>query len=252
MDVSAAPPVACRVEDGIAVVRMQDGAGKNALSRGLTLELERALGSVSNRPEVRVVVLCGLPEYFCTGASRAVMQELIAGGVAPRDLLLPRALLDLDVPLIAAMEGHAVGGGLALALCADLILAARESRYGCNFMDYGFTPGMGTTQLLEYALGPSLAHEMLLTGRTFRGARFEGSAGFNYMLPRALVMNKALALAAEIAGKPRLSLTALKISLSSRKRQIFEAARSIEIVMHHLTLMQPAVAKSIQEQYPED
>lgn len=244
-----APLITCNIDEGIACIRMQDEAGKNALSRELIPELEHALHAVSEDAGVKVIVLAGLPEYFCTGASRAVLEELLAGGVAPRDLLLPRAVLDVNVPLIAAMEGHALGGGLALGLCADIIVAAKESRYGCNFMNYGFTPGVGATRLLEYVLGPTLAHEMLLTGRTVRGSHFEGRGGFNSVLPRQQVMAEAMDLAARIAEKPRLSLMALKISLSAQKRQIFEAARSTEILMHHLTLNQTDVARLVREEY---
>jgi polyketide biosynthesis enoyl-CoA hydratase PksI len=249
--VSSTRTIACTVEAGVALVRMQDEAGKNALSHEMTPELESVFRTLSDRNDVKVAVLAGLPEYFCTGASRNVLRELASGQVAPRDLLLPRALLDLSVPLIAAMEGHALGGGLALGLCAEVIIAARESRYGCNFIQYGFTPGMGTTGLLEYILGPALAHEMLLTGRTFRGTRFHGCCGFNYVLPRERVLGKALEIAAGLAVKPRLPLTALKASLSARKRQIFEDARSTEIIMHQLTFSRPEVAELIAEEYLE-
>jgi polyketide biosynthesis enoyl-CoA hydratase PksI len=248
--VSRPPLVALIVEDGVAVVRLQDEAGKNALSHQTVPELERIFAGLSGREDVKAVVLAGLPEYFCTGASRTMLNELVEGGVAPRDLLLPRALLGLDVPLIAAMQGHALGGGFVLGLCADIILAARESRYGCNFINYGFTPGMGATGLVEHVLGPSLAREMLLTGNTFRGTRLQGNPGLNYVLPRAEVLPKALDLAACLAEKSRRALSVLKISLSSARRQVFEAARTSEILMHELTFHRAAVAEAIQDQYP--
>jgi polyketide biosynthesis enoyl-CoA hydratase PksI len=239
-------PIRCTVQDGVALVHMQDAAGRNALSPAMVRGLEHALREAGARTDARAVVLAGLPEHFSTGASPEVLAGLAGGELAPDDLLLPRVLLDVPVPLVAAMEGHAIGGGLALALCADVILGARESRYGCNFMEYGFTPGMGTTSLLEHVLGPTLAHEMLFTGALLKGSSFEGR-GFNYVLPRERVLAKALDLAARIAEKPPGALRALKAALGARKRAIFEAARTTEVLMHRLTLPDPEVRRRLAE-----
>jgi 4-carboxy-3-alkylbut-2-enoyl-[acp] decarboxylase len=232
---------------GIATLRMCDAAGANALSFEMAAELEVRLSTVQHDERAKVLVLAGTDEHFSTGANRAVLDELVARRASPRDLLLPRLLLDVPVPVVAAMAGHAVGGGLALALCADITVAARESRYGATFMRYGFTPGMGTTKLLEAVMGPALAHEMLLTGRTFRGTHFERRAGFNYVVPRADVAARAAAIAADLAEKPRLPLVLLKTALSRRKRELFEAARTEESVMHEATFCTPDVARLIQE-----
>lgn len=233
--------------DGVAVFAMRDAAGKNALSFAIVEEIEHRCAEIYRDERIKVVILAGLDEYFCTGANREVLEQVLAGKISPRDLLLPRFLLDIPVPLIAAMSGHAIGGGLALGICADITLVARESRYAANFMNYGFTPGMGTTRLLEYLLGPAAAHEMLLTGRAFPGAHFEGKTGFNYVLPRKDVLPKAMDLAARLAEKPRLSLTTLKVALSSRKRELFEAARNSEVLMHQLTFPLPDVERLIRE-----
>src|SRR6266496_5802192 len=164
-----------------------------------------------------------------------MLASLVDGSIAPSDLLLSKAFLDLPVPTIAAMEGHAVGGGLALGLCADIVLIARESRYGCPFMNLGFTPGMGMTRLLEHVLSPAVAHEMLYTGEPFKGAHFEGRCGFNYILPRVEVRAKALDLAERIAEKPRVALATLKRVLSLPRRQAFESTRTVEALMHEVT-----------------
>jgi 4-carboxy-3-alkylbut-2-enoyl-[acp] decarboxylase len=236
-----------RGEPGIVVITMRDPARKNALSPEMVLELESHLNDLGRQIEIKVVVLTGLEEYFSTGANREVLEQLITGQVAPRDLLLPRVLMDVPVPVIAAMQGHAIGGGLALGVCADLCVVARESRYCASFMNLGFTPGLGLTELLELYFGPALAHEMLLTGTAFRGSHFEGKTGFNYVLPRSQVLAKALDLAALLAEKPRLSLLSLKLSLSSRKRELFEAARTRECLMHQITFPLPDVERLIRE-----
>jgi len=234
-------------DSGIATLQMCDRAGANALSFAMAAELEVRFASVQQDERAKVLLLCGTDEHFSTGANRAVLDELVARRASPRDLLLPRLLLDVPVPVVVAMAGHAVGGGLALALCGDITIAARESRYGATFMRYGFTPGMGTTKLLEHMMGPALAHEMLLTGCTFRGSHFEGRGGFNYVLPRADVAPRAAAIAAALAEKPRKALTLLKTALSRRKRELFEAARTEEIAMHEATFATPEVARLIAE-----
>lgn len=234
---------------GIATVTMDDAAGRNALSESFVRELSEALAALAACSEARVAVLLGLPEVFSSGASREMLHAILDGKLAPADILLPRAVLDVPVPVIAAMEGHAVGGGLALGLCADIILIARESSYGCNFMSLGFTPGMGTTRLLEHVLSPAIAHEMMYTGQFFRGAQFEGRSGFNYILPRAQVRPKAMDLAARIAEKPRTALEVLKRALSAAKRQAYEAARATEATMHAITLAGPDVRRLIEEDY---
>jgi polyketide biosynthesis enoyl-CoA hydratase PksI len=238
------------IDSGVAVLRMRDEAGRNALSHAMTHELEQCLASVRGDDRIKVVVLTGLPEYFCTGASREVLDDLVDNRRVPGDLLLPRALLDIPVPVIAAMEGHAIGGGLAVGLCADLTVLALESRYGCSFMNYGFTPGVGTTRLLEHVVGPALAHEMLLTGRAFKGAHFAARGAFNYVLRRADVLAKAMDLAQHIAEKPRVALAALKLALSSRKREMFEAARGVEILMHQITFARPETTQLIDDVFP--
>jgi polyketide biosynthesis enoyl-CoA hydratase PksI len=234
-------------DPGIALLTMRDPGRKNALSLEMVHELEEHLNVVGRRNDVKTVVLAGLEDYFSTGASREVLEQLASGQAAPRDLLLPRVLFDIPVPIIAAMEGHAIGGGLALGICADLSVAARESRYCASFMNFGFTPGLGLTELLEHFFGPALSHEMLLTGQAFRGKHFEGRMGYNYVLPKNQVLKKALDLAGLLAEKPRVSLVSLKLSLSSRKRELFEAARTRECLMHQITFPQPEVERLIRE-----
>ncbi len=237
--------------EGISRIELRDEAAKNALSAGLVAEMHGALEAVAARQGLKVVVLLGLPKVFCAGASRDVLEALVKGDAGPDDLRLAKAVLDLPVPTIAAMEGHAVGGGLALGICADIIIIARESRYGCSFMNLGFTPGMGTTRLLEHVLSPAIAHELMYTGELRKGSELEGRSGFNYILPRAEVRPKALELARRIAEKPAVALAALKRTLALPKRRAFESAHAHEAVMHGVCFAQPGISKLIEENYAE-
>jgi len=249
--VNAQPVAATWTGDGIATVALRDVAGKNALTPELVEALIETLRRLAAWDGLKVVVLVGLPEVFSSGASRDTLDRLAAGELNPGELLLPRAVLDVPVPTIAAMEGHAIGGGLALGLCADVVLIARESRYGCGFMNLGFTPGLGTTRLLENVVSRAVAHEMLYGGEPLKGGHFEGRSGFNYILPRSQVRPKALEVAQRIAEKPRVALVALKQVLATPKRVAFESSRAEEILMHRISFAQPDIAQLIGSQYGE-
>ena len=223
------------VEEGVACLTLDDPASGNALSAAMVTAITDACEAFGRDPAVRVLLLFGNQDVFSSGAPAELLAELTRGGsVAPGDIRLAKALLDLPVPAIAAVEGHAVGGGLALALAADIVVLARESRYGLPFLDLGFTPGMGTTRLLEHALSPAVAHELLFTGEMRRGADFAGR-GINHILPRAEVRGKAVDLARRIADKPRRALELLKRTLSLPRRRIFEETYTLETLMHHVS-----------------
>jgi polyketide biosynthesis enoyl-CoA hydratase PksI len=236
-------------ERGIAIIRMQDQARKNALSREMVIALRQACVRMTDNENIKVVIIAGLHEYFSTGASEEILLEIAEKKIPPEDLVLPQWLLDIPAPTIAAMEGHAVGGGLALGLCADIILMAEESRYGCTFMKMGFTPGMGTTRFLEHAVSPAIAAEMLFTGKTFRGSELQGKCGVNYILPRAAVLPKALDLAADIAEKPRRSLTLLKQTLSRSRKKIYDSALEDESRMHRESFAQTGIHERIKNNF---
>jgi polyketide biosynthesis enoyl-CoA hydratase PksI len=236
-----------RHEGGIAQIAMRDEAGTNAMSEAFVEALLANLRAATEWPELRVIVLSGLPEVFCSGASREVLVGLLGGRLAPADIVLPKVVLDLPVPVIAAMEGHAIGGGLALGICADILLIARESRYGASFMNMGFTPGMGLTELLTHVMTPALACELLFGGEPKKGSWFEGRSGFNAILPREQVLGRAMDLAARFAEKPRGALEILKRTLSLPRRQAFERTHTVESLMHRVSFASPEARSGIEE-----
>jgi polyketide biosynthesis enoyl-CoA hydratase PksI len=125
----------------------------------------------------------------------------------------------------------------------------RESRYGCNFMDMGFTPGMGTTGLLQLAVGEYVAAEMMFGCQYFKGSHFEGRGGINYVLPREKVLKKAMSVAQRMSDKPRFALALLKRSLSLGRRRAFEDARTVESMMHEICFAHPETSERIRENY---
>lgn len=243
--------LATRVEDdGLAVLRMQDEVGKNAFSQTFVAELVAELERLGRDEAVKVVVLCGLAAVFSAGGDREVLLGLADGKIAPYDLLLTRTLLEVPVPTIAAMAGAAVGGGLVFGLACDLVFLASDRRYGCNFMDLGFTPGMGATRLVQASVGEYVAAEMLLGAQYFRGDQLAArNAQVNGILPSAEVEARACDVGRRICEKPRHALGLLKRELGLGRRQAFEAARTAESVMHALCFADPATQATIRENY---
>lgn len=236
---------------GIGVVAMCDTEGRNAMSAEFVEDLVAALGAAAAWPDLKVVILAGLPDIFTSGASLDMLKALVHGKVVPTDITLAKTVIDLPVPVIAAMEGHAIGGGLALGAAADIVIIARESRYGASFMNMGFTPGMGITKLLTHVMSPALAAELLFSGEPKKGSFFEGKSGFNAILPRAEVMPRALAIASRIAEKPRLALEMLKRTLSLGRRQGFEETHTLESLMHRVSFAAPDVLARIEDHHDQ-
>jgi polyketide biosynthesis enoyl-CoA hydratase PksI len=241
-----------RDADGIGWLKMDDREGRNIFSSGFIADFLQALDELEQRLKPKVVVLHGLQEVFCGGADKQALLELCDGKAAVADLVLCERLLETPFPVIAAMEGHGIGGGLAVALCCDIVIAARESRYGAVFMSLGFTPGMGCTTLLQGLVGPFLASEMMLTGKRFRGSELQNrGTHINYILPKSEVLGKARDIAAQVAEKDGRSLFLLKNALSAAKKKLLIQARLQEDLMHRISFSFPETRRTIEEQYPD-
>lgn len=235
--------------EGVAHLRLSDDENQNRFSRAFVAELRAAMAKLALDPRAKVCVIYGLDEVFCAGGDLDVLRGLAEGEIRPYDLELTRDLLELPVPTIAAMAGHAVGGGFVFGLACDMVILAEESRYGCNFMDLGFTPGMGTTRLLQLAFGEYLAAEMMFGCEYFKGKKLAGRSLINAIVPKAKVEARALKLAARIADKPRKSIVLLKRGFGLARRRAFEDARTMESFMHEISFASAETQARIAENY---
>ncbi|MBN1685731.1 MAG: enoyl-CoA hydratase/isomerase family protein [Spirochaetales bacterium] len=239
-------------KEKIAVVTMQDTEGQNVFSDYLINGLIRVVDELEEKHRPPVMVLRGLPDVFSGGAEKDTLIGLAEGKLHVKDLLVSERLVNTPFPVIAAMEGHAVGGGLIMAVCCDIVVAALESRYGAVFMNMGFTPGMGCTTLLQELVGPYIANEMMFTGRRFKGKELAGkSTNINYILPKIEVMGKAMDVALQVAEKNIESVYLLKYALSARKKKLLIDARVQEDFMHRLSFGFPETKETIKNFYVE-
>lgn len=154
--------------------------------------------------DLRCVVITGRGACFSAGADfKSVLQR--DGGDAPheRSFAMYRpflSLLELEVPVIGALNGHAVGGGFGLALCCDLRVGARGARYGANFTKLGLTPGMAISYLLPRLVGVARANELLFTGRLVDGDEAARIGLLTAVHDAADVLPRSLELARAIAA----------------------------------------------------
>jgi len=232
-------------EGGIVRITMQDRVNKNTFTVGLADGLSAAFANVERSETAKVVILTGFGTYFACGGTQAGLLSIQQGTTKFTDSNLYRLPLDCSLPVIAAMQGHGIGGGLVLGLFADLVVLSRESVYTANFMKYGFTPGMGATCILPWKLGPVLAHELLLTAAGYRGADLEARGIPFPVVARADVVAHAEQLAREIAQKPRVSLKMLKTHLVRGMREELTKVVEQELAMHAVTFAQPEVRERI-------
>ena len=238
-------------ENGIGYLRMNDTERRNVFTDDFVGELVKAFDKLEEL-QPKVLVLSGLPDVFSGGADKKNLLDLCAGKIHVKDLIVSEKLVNTSYPVIAAMEGHAMGGGLIMAACCDIVIAARESRYGVVFMSLGFTPGMGATTLLPELVGTFVANEMFFTGKRYKGSKLEKfGTNINYIVPKAEVMKKAEDIALQISEKNIKSIYLLKYALSAKKKKLLIDARVHEDFMHKLSFSFPETRKTIEDLYAD-
>ncbi len=234
------------VEPSIVQLTMQDRIHKNTFSEELVRGLLQAFHSIKDNSTYKAVILTGYDTYFASGGTKEGLLALNAGQAKFTDVNIYSLAMDCEIPVIAAMQGHGIGGGFVMGLYADFVILSRESVYTTNFMKYGFTPGMGATYIVQKKLGFSLAAELLLNAGNYRGGELEQRGIPFPVLPRKDVLPHAYQLARQLAEKPRVSLITLKEHLVAPLREQLPQIVEQEVIMHEKTFHQPEVKERIQ------
>jgi polyketide biosynthesis enoyl-CoA hydratase PksI len=235
--------------DGIALVAMEEREGRNTFTEKLIVGLADVFGTIAADPAARVVVLHGYDSIFSAGGTREELLNIADRKQKFDEAGFYRMLLDLPLPVIAAMQGHALGGGLVFGLYADLVVLAEESLYATNFLKYGFTPGMGATAIVPERFGALLGGEMLYTAAGFHGGALRQRGVGCPVLPRAQVIDHAIKLARDLADKPGIALRELKAALTAPLRAALPAAVERETRMHEITFAQSDIRDRIRSRY---
>lgn len=239
------------VEPNIIQVKMQDRKNKNTFSKELILGLIQSFERIQDNPNYKVVILTGYDSYFSSGGTQETLLSICEGKTTFPDAVknIYNMALDCKIPVIAAMQGHAIGAGFTFGLYADFVILSQESVYTTNYMKYGFTPGMGSTYIVPMKLGFSLSEELLLNADNYRGVELEKRKIPFPVLPRVRVMEYAIDLARQLAEKPRISLITLKDHLVAPIRKQLPRAIVQEVQMHEKTIHKKEVRNQIIASY---
>jgi enoyl-CoA hydratase/carnithine racemase len=203
-----------RVEsaDGIATIRL-DRPKMNALSAQVQDEIAAAAAQVSADDAVRAVIVYGGERVFAAGADIKEMATMGYPAMAARSAALQAsftAVADIPKPVVAAVTGYALGGGLELALCADFRVLGESAKVGQPEILLGIIPGAGGTQRLPRLIGPAKAKDLIFTGRHVAADEALAIGLADKVVPDGEVYQAARDMVAQYAGGPALALSAAK------------------------------------------
>ena len=214
-----------RPADGVLLVELDDAERYNALSTRLVTELSQVFHELRDDREARVVVLRGVGRGFCAGADMGGGGEVPdrAAGRGPvgyihefqehlADLML--AIHEARPPVVAAVHGAAVGGGLALALACDMRIASTDAFFASHFIRVGLSScDVGTSYWLPRIVGPGMAAELMLTGRRIPAEEAARIGLANRVVAAEELLDAALELAAGIVANSEYGVIATKLGL---------------------------------------
>jgi enoyl-CoA hydratase/carnithine racemase len=211
----------CRYEvaDRVAWFTIERPEAMNAIDEDVLADLRSLVERVRADPGVRVLVVSGTGDAFCVGLDLALLARAFddLGYFASVLQRLNAALLDLealDVPVIASVNGTTRAGGFELLLACDLVVVADEARVADHHTAFGMMPGGGSTQRLPRKIGDQRAKALLLTARWLDGPATVAWGLALEHAPRADLRARTAALAAELAGKPRVTLGTIKDAMA--------------------------------------
>ena len=195
----------------VTLVTLNRPQALNALNSEVLKELIAAFAAYDADPEQRCLVLTGSDKAFAAGADIKEMQGQGFADMYSNNFFAGwEQVTATRKPWIAAVAGHALGGGCEVAMMADFIIAAGNAKFGQPEIKLGVTPGMGGSQRLTWAVGKSKAMEMCLTGRTMDAHEAERSGLVAKVVPVAALVDDALNVAQRIAAMPPLAAIAVK------------------------------------------
>jgi len=213
------------VKDNIALITLNRPSARNALNPELVVQLAEAWRKVRDDDNVRVAVLTGTGSVFCSGADLGELIPIISGAKTPKDewdiqvaengRLTYEALLrnfDTEKPVISAIQGHAIAGGMEIVQGTDIRVAASGVKLGVQEVKWAIFPGGGSTVRLPVQMPYAKAMELLLTGDTISSEEALELGFLNYVVPEDEVIKKAMEIATKIAANGPIAVKAIRAS----------------------------------------
>lgn len=230
----------------VVTLTMNEPEKRNPLSGNTaTTELAAAADRIHDDPSVRCVILTGNGPSFSAGGDIRVMKEQASPDVSQMALRqfyrrgiqrMAQALFNLEVPLIAAINGHAMGAGLDLACMCDIRIASDTAKMASSFIKVGIVPGDGGAWLLPRVVGVSRAAELMLTGKMLDAQQALAWNLVSQVVPHDQLMDAAREMAASIAQHPshgvRLTKRLLRESLRASFDTVLELSAAYQAMSH--------------------
>jgi enoyl-CoA hydratase len=248
---SAGPLRVDRRDDGVVVLTLALPERRNAMTGELTEAWGAAIGSLKDDPSVRAVVVTGEGSAFCSGGDLSWIAEspdLTVDVIRARMLPFYRAWLqirDLEVPTIAAVNGHAIGAGLCLALACDLRYAASGAKLSAPFTSLGMHAGMAATWLLPEAVGLPIARELLFTGRAVAADEALRLGLVNGVFEADNLLEAAVDVACRIAANGPVAVRLTAAGLRNGGHSSIEAALQYEALAQPVTFASADLAEGL-------
>ncbi len=216
-------------QPGVVVLRLNRPEVLNALNLSLRQKLAQAFIRLDQDGAVRVIVLAGSKKSFCAGADLAEYVDATTVEIMSRRMdLLWDAIAHCKKPVIAAVQGYALGGGCELAMHADIVLADRATKFGQPEVKVGIIPGGGATQRLTRAVGKFRALNILLRGEPFSAEDAYAMGLVSELVDDVDVESRAIAIAQEMTRLPSVALRLIKESVLASMNQSLESGLKFE------------------------
>lgn len=217
---------------GVRLVTLNRPQAANAMNTAMGAALLRIWTELAADPSLRCVVMTGEGKVFCAGADLKERNGMSDQAWSEQHLLfeaMARAQLAVPVPIIAAVNGAAMGGGCEMVLACDFAWASAVARFGLPEVTLGFIPGLGGPALLTRAIGERSALELLVSGRRIDAAEALALGLVGRICPAETLVDEALALATQIASNAPLAVKALKRVVRSGVSMPLDAAMDMEL-----------------------
>ncbi len=231
------------LKDGIATITFNRPEVLNALNKELLQELSTALDEIEENEDIRALVLTGAGEKsFVAGADIKELVEfnaLQAKNFAETGQTVLNKFQALPIPVVAAVNGFALGGGCEIAIACDFVYASENAMFGLPEINLGLIPGLGGTQRLPRLIGKNMAKEMIFTGKMLSAAEAMEIGIVNRVFPQESLMEETFKVAGIIASKGKVSLRAAKHAINNGMNVDLTTGCNIEIDAFALCFTSP-------------
>jgi 2-(1,2-epoxy-1,2-dihydrophenyl)acetyl-CoA isomerase len=244
-------------KDAIAKITLNIPEKLNPLNLEMRAELVDILLKLPSDQQVKVVVITGAGRAFCAGGDISTMEGIKAP--AERDRVknlqkIARLMVELEKPIIAAVNGPATGAGFHLALASDILIASEKAKFAESFVRIGLVPDMGGFYFLPLRIGLHKAKELMLTGRIFDAKEADHMGLLNKCVPHEALEAEVMALAGDLARGPGRSYAMIKAALNNLPaslQNVMEMEANMQAVCFETRDFKEGVRAFLEKRKPE-